>query len=409
VPDDTPHPSFKSSGSGSAGEVLLAFGKLGLTAFGGPIAHLGYFRTEFVQRRGWLDDPHYADLVAVCQFLPGPASSQVGFAIGWLRAGPLGAAAAWLGFTLPSALLMLSLAYGADRFNHPMVSGALEGLKIAAVAIVTHAVWGMARNLTPDIRRGAVALLAISLVYLLPGFAGQVCAIAVGGLIGTYLLTLPTSRMAASHAPPIGPRTGVVAGVVFVTLLVVLPGLSMVFPQHSVVIFDAFYRTGALVFGGGHVVLPLLDAALVETGRVSEDAFLIGYGAAQAVPGPLFTLAAYLGAIADPQAGGWVGAGLALIAIFLPGLLLVICALPFLSTIRNHKGLQRAMAGANAAVVGILAAALYDPVFTSAIASGADLVLAALCLTLLLPFRTPPLIVVLIAAAGGIALNVAGG
>lgn len=387
--------------------ILAVFLKLGLTSFGGPIAHLGYFRDEFVSRRRWLDEQAYADLVALCQFLPGPASSQVGFSIGLVRGGFAGALAAWVGFTLPSALLMLAFAFGVDAFGGPIAQGVLHGLKIVAVAVVAQAVWGMARTLAPDRLRGSIAVAAIVAVTMVGGAFGQIAAIALGGIAGVAL----SGREIEIPSPAI-PRTGSAsslplkaAGLLVATalvLLVLLPGLNALgVGGQPIALFDAFYRAGALVFGGGHVVLPLLQESVVAIGWVTQADFLAGYGAAQAVPGPLFSIAAYLGAVAGPVPNGVTGAAIALVAIFLPGLLLVAGALPFWHSISHVRPVRAAMIGISAAVVGILGAALYDPVFISAVRSPADFALAVAAFLLLAVWRTPPWVVVLLAAACG--------
>lgn len=388
---------------GSPLEVFAAFLKLGLTAFGGPVAHIGYFRAEFVERRAWLGERAYADLVALCQFLPGPASSQVGFAIGLRRAGPLGALAAFLGFTLPSAILMTALALGADRMHGAPASGLIHGLKLVAVAIVAQAVWGMARSLTPDAPRLALAAVAAAIVSVAPPGPGQIAAIGVGAAAGLRLCRAAAAPPGEALASPVSRRAGLAAFCVYLAVLAGGPVLAAATGARVIARFDAFYRSGALVFGGGHVVLPLLKAAVVDPRWVSPDAFLAGYGAAQAMPGPLFTFGAYLGAIMPGSAGGVFGAALGLAAIFLPGLLILVAALPFWSDLRARPGAVAAMAGVNAAVVGILAAALYRPVFTSAVTDAADLGAAVAGLVLLLAARAPPLVVVLLGAAFGLA------
>jgi chromate transporter len=395
----------KAAASGTPSEVFAAFLKLGLTSFGGPIAHLGYFRDELVTRRKWLDDAAYADLVALCQFLPGPASSQVGFALGMRRAGWPGAVAAFVAFTLPSALLLVIFAVTAARFAGPIGSGALNGLKIVAVAIVAQAVLGMARTLCPDRERAAIAVGAVFMLAVLPGAPGMIGAITLGGLAGLALgrgsgtagggiVALPVSRAGASGAL-----------VAFAALLVLLPlfaGLSQ-----TMAIFDGFYRAGALVFGGGHVVLPLLQAEVVQPGWVTQEVFLAGYGAAQAVPGPLFTFAAYLGAVSGPAPNGVAGAALALVAVFLPGFLILTGVLPFWDRFRRMEPAQSLMQGANAAVVGILGAALYSPVFTGAIGDLRDFALVLASFVLLVAWKAPPWAVVIFAAAGGVGLALA--
>ncbi len=386
---------------GSAVEVLLAFAKLGVTSFGGPIAHLGYFRAEFVERRRWLDDQSYADLVALCQFLPGPASSQVGMGLGLGRAGWLGALAAWVGFTLPSALALILFAYGVTRWSALAQSPAVHGLKIVAVAVVAQAVWGMARSLCPDRLRAGAAVLAALLVLAVPSAVGQIGAIALGAAAGRWALTL-------GHLPPaqhrdygVGRRTGAVLLLLFALLLVALPLLANTLQSTAATAVAVFYKAGALVFGGGHVVLPLLQSGVVPPGWVSNDMFLAGYGAAQAVPGPLFTFAAYLGAVMPAPLGGWTGGLALLLAIFLPAVLLVGGALPFWELLRQRDDVQRAMAGVNAAVVGVLGAALYDPVWTGAIHSRADFGLALAAFGLLVYAKLSPFVVVFGAALAG--------
>lgn len=387
-------------------EVFGAFLKLGVTSFGGPIAHLGYFRDEFVTRRRWVSDEQYADIVALGQFLPGPASSQVGFALGMLRGGALGAVAAFLAFTLPSAVLMGAVAVGANLVNGPVASGVVEGLTVVAVAIVAYAVWGMARTLTPDRQRATIALGAAVLALVLGGSLGQILAIVLGAGAGLLFCRGATSGDAAGLRFPVSRAVGVVCLTLFAMLLVGLPALALITGSGAVGLFDAFYRAGALVFGGGHVVLPLLESAVVQTGQMSAEQFLTGYGAAQAVPGPLFTFAAYLGALADGGPGGILGAVLATTAIFLPGFLLITGVMPFWNALRARWWADPIMRGANAAVVGILGAALYTPVFTTAIGDAADFALALGCFVLLSVWRCPSWIVVLVGAAGGAALAV---
>lgn len=393
-------------GYSSFATVLLVFLKLGLTSFGGPIAHIGYFRDEFVTRRRWLTEEAYADLVALCQFLPGPASSQVGFSLGVLRGGLMGGAAAWVGFTLPSAVLMVLVAYGAVLFEGPAGAAILHGLKLAAVAVVAQAVWGMARSLAPDRTRASIALMAVVAVTAAGSggaAVGQVGAIVLGGVLG-----LIACRGAAPAVPArLGvriPRTLAIAALVLFFVLLVLLPLAAGMAGGIVAVFDAFYRSGALVFGGGHVVLPLLRAEMVPPGWITDDAFLAGYGAAQAVPGPLFTFAAYLGVLVGPGPQGIVGAALALAAIFLPALLLALGLLPFWDGLRGRANVQAAMRGTNAAVVGILGAALYDPVWTSAVMGPADFALALVAFVLLTAWKLPPWTVVLVCVAGGLAV-----
>lgn len=388
---------------GSVTEVFTAFLKLGLTSFGGPVAHLGYFRDELVTRRRWLSDRAYADLVALCQFLPGPASSQMGFALGMLRAGWLGAIAAFLAFTLPSALALMIFALTATAFSGPIGTGVLHGLKIVAVAIVAQAVWGMARSLCPDRARAGIAVVAVAMLALLPAALGMIGAIAMGAVAGMAIYRGPASPMGGQIAMPVTKTHAGIALAAFAGLLLGLPLMAGLSQGWAVI--DAFYRAGALVFGGGHVVLPLLQTEVVATGWITPEQFLSGYGAAQAVPGPLFTFAAYLGALLGPQPNGILGAALALLAVFLPGFLLLIGVLPFWESLRTRPQAQSAMQGANAAVVGILAAALYAPVFTGTIGTMRDFALALACFVALAVWKTAPWLVVLCAASGGVALN----
>jgi chromate transporter len=380
--------------------VLRVFLRLGLTSFGGPVAHLGYFRAEFVERRGWLEESAYADIVALCQFLPGPASSQVGISIGILRAGLPGAFAAWLGFTGPSAVAMILFGYGVTAFGNLADSAWLHGLKIVAVAVVAQAVWGMAKSLCPDRERATIAVGAAMVALAVPSAPGQIGAIAAGGLIGWRLLRGgPQPRQQGSLAVNVPRVWSVAALVIFFALLIGLPVLTTALPSHTIALVDAFYRSGALVFGGGHVVLPLLQAEVVPPGWVTNDAFLAGYGAAQAVPGPLFTFAAYLGTVMGPAPNGWPGGLICLMAIFLSSFLLLIGALPFWDTLRRRAAVQSALRGVNAAVVGLLLAALYKPVWMSAILGPADFAIAILAFLLLAPWAVPPWLVVMFGAA----------
>jgi chromate transporter len=390
---------------GSALEVLLAFLRLGLTSFGGPVAHLGYFRTEFVERRRWLDERGYADLVALCQFLPGPASSQVGMALGLLRAGWIGALAAWVGFTLPSAIALILFALGIAQYGDLASSGAVHGLKVVAVAVVAQAVWGMARSLCPDRPRAGLAILAALAALALPTAFGQVAAMAACAALGGWLLSLPPQPPAAHLSYGVSRRAGVAALAVFALLLAGLPIVAGLSGSPLWSLLDGFYRAGALVFGGGHVVLPLLQATVVPAGVVDTADFLAGYGATQAMPGPLFTFAAYLGAVMSGPPGGWAGGMLFLVAVFVPAFLLVVGALPFWEALRRRPGIQSAMAGANAGVVGILLAALYDPVWTGAILGRADFGLALAAFGLLVYARLSPALVVVLAALAGWALS----
>ena len=393
---------------GSALETLGVFTRLGFSCFGGPIAHIGYFRDEFVLRRRWLDETAYGEIVGLCQFLPGPASSQVGFSIGLLRAGFPGALAAWTGFTLPSAVALVLFAGGASYFSGPAGQGITHGLKLVAVAIVAQAVWGMARTLAPDRARASIAALAALIVLLAGSASAQIVAIVAGGLAGLWVCRENEAEAGAAIPIPVSRTLGLVALALFFGLLFGLPLLRAATGARDVALFEAFYRSGALVFGGGHVVLPLLRETIVAPGFVSDNSFLAGYGAAQAVPGPLFTFAAYLGAVARPAAGGVPGALLGLAGVFLPGLLALVGALPFWSLLRRRPRARAATRGVNAAVVGVLGAALYDPVWTSSIGGPRDFAVALVCFTLLMAWRTPPWIVVLVGACGGAALTLAG-
>jgi chromate transporter len=389
---------------GSALEVLRVFLKLGLTCFGGPIAHIGYFREEFVVRRKWIDEHAYADLVGLCQFLPGPASSQVGFSIGLMRAGYRGALAAWAGFTLPSAIALVLFAYGAGALSGPAGVGLLHGLKLVAVAIVAQAVWGMARTLCPDRERASIAVAAALIILFSTASAAQIGAILLGGVAGFWLCRNTPATPSGHIAMPVSRTVGMAALTAFFVLLAGLPILRGLLASSGIALFDAFYRSGALVFGGGHVVLPLLREAFVTPGWVSDDAFLAGYGAAQAVPGPLFTFSAYLGTVVNATPHGITGAALGLFGIFLPGILILLGALPFWDSFRQRAGAQAMMRGVNAAVVGLLGAALYNPVWTSAVKAPADLGIALVGFVLLTVWRAPPLLVVVISALGGVAL-----
>jgi chromate transporter len=390
-----------TSPPGNWHEVLLVFLRLGLTSFGGPVAHLGYFREELVARRRWLDDRAYADLVALCQFLPGPASSQVGIGIGLSRAGYAGALAAWIGFTLPSAVALVLFAYGMGALGDVTGAGWLHGLKVAAVAVVAQAVLGMMRSLAPDRERATVAVVAAVIVLAVPSAWGQVGAIALGGIVGVAWLRTTVPIEHATLPLHVSRRTGATLLAIFFVLLIALPLVAATTSSQALKLFDAFYRAGSLVFGGGHVVLPLLQASVVPPGWVSNDLFLAGYGAAQAVPGPLFTFAAYLGAVMGPEPNGWIGATLCLVAVFLPSFLLVIGALPFWEDLRQRPSAQAALRGVNAAVVGLLLAALYHPVWTAGIAGSGDFALAVAAFLLLFMWQTPPWLVVVLCAAGG--------
>lgn len=388
----------------SAFQVFIIFLRLGLTSFGGPVAHLGYFREEFVNRRKCLSDHSYADLVALCQFLPGPSSSQVGMGIGISQAGMRGALAAWIGFTMPSALALILFAYGITALHGAADQTVwLHGLKVVAVAVVAQAILGMAKTLCPDRLRGSAAILAAAFMLAWPSSWGQILVILLGGLFGLFFLNAETLPDHTSLHVPIRHSVAISSLFIFVFLLVGVPILAGLVPNHAVALFSSFYRTGSLVFGGGHVVLPLLQAAVVPTGWISKELFLAGYGAAQAVPGPLFTFSAYLGAVMQPGPSGWVGGMICLIAIFLPSFLLLFGILPYWEKLRRRKTVRCSLMGVNAAVVGLLLAAFYNPVFTSGILSTKDFILGLAAFGLLSLWKIPPWLVVIATALGGAA------
>ena len=382
--------------------IFAIFLRLGCTSFGGPIAHIGYLRAEFVERRKWLDEQAFADLVAICQLTPGPASSKVGIALGASRAGIAGALAAWLGFTLPSALILIAFGYGLDLLGpETLQAGWLHGLKIAAVAVVTQAVWSMGRQLCPDRTRASFAIVAALLALSWHSALAQIAVIVAGAVAGRLLLAGAALPSSGSLDFRIGRRLGWTAWLLLFALLVLLPLLARLSGSHAVALFDSFYRAGSLVFGGGHVVLPMLRAEVVPAGWVGDDEFLAGYGVAQAVPGPLFTFAAYLGTVAKGAPSGWAGGLLALVAIFLPAFFLALGPLPFWSAWREHPAIRASLAGVNAAVVGILLAALYDPIFTTSVRGPLEFALALAAFGLLVFWRLSPFWVVALAAAGG--------
>ena len=396
--------AHSQSGVTRIAELFWTALRLGLTSFGGPVAHLGYFREEYVSNRKWLEEDEYVDLVALCQFLPGPASSQVGIGVGIRRAGLLGGFVAWLGFTMPSAIALIAFAYGVSHIGDVAGAGWLHGLKVVAVAVVAYAVWGMARNLAPDKRRMTIAAAgAVTLLFWQSAYA-QLAVIAAGGLIGWQLIPRG-STMSGGHGMPIGKRLGIAALVTFFGLLIALPIAAGIADNRALDVFKSFYQSGSLVFGGGHVVLPLLQSQVVPPGWVTNDQFIAGYGAAQAVPGPLFTFSSYLGATIDFMPTRWLGGLFALGAIYVPSFLLVTGALPFWSRLRSFTGFQRAMAGVNAAVVGLLLAALYNPVWTSAILGPRDFALGVAAFVLLAWWKVPPWLVVVLAALGGEAVS----
>ncbi|MEX2125551.1 MAG: chromate efflux transporter [Woeseia sp.] len=385
--------------------VFSAFLKLGLTSFGGPVAHLGYFHEEFVSRRRWIAERDYADLVALCQFLPGPASSQVGIGIGISRAGLAGGLAAWLAFTTPSALLLIAFGYGVVALGDTLSHDWLHGLKVVAVAVVAQALTGMARVSCADVPRATIAVIAAVVILVSPAPIVQIGVIVAGGIAGWMFLRAPLHVEDASAHVRGSTRRSVIALSLFALLLVALPLLASKFPNQALLLIDSFYRTGSLVFGGGHVVLPLLQSEVVPSNWVSEDQFLAGYGAAQAVPGPLFTFAAYLGTVMQQPPNGWSGALICLTAIFLPSIFLVYGALPIWDSLRHRKATQSASLGINAAVVGLLLAAFYDPVWTSAIRSAGDFGLAVIAFLMLTFWKLPPWLVVIATAAGGAGLQ----
>ena len=388
-----------------AARVFLVFLGLGLTSFGGPIAHLGYFHEAFVVRRRWIEEAAYADLVALCQFLPGPASSQVGIGIGLARAGIPGALAAWLGFTLPSAVVLCAFGYGILAYAEAIPPGLLHGLKAVAVAVLAQAVWAMARTLCPDMRRASLAVLAAVAVLAAPVPLLHVVVILAGGIAGLAFLPVDPDEPTAGLGVPLRKSVSIGLLGLFLALLLGLPVLAAYYPAQSVLLVDSFYRSGALVFGGGHVVLPLLQAEIVPPGWVGKDEFLAGYGAAQAVPGPLFTFAAYLGTVMAAAPNGWLGALICLGAVFAPSFLLIAGVLPFWESVRRLKPARKALRGINAAVVGLLLAALYDPVWTGGIRAPSDFALALAALAALAVWKLPPWLVVILGALGGWAIQ----
>ena len=385
---------------GDLWNVLVVAMRLGITSFGGPIAHIGYFREEYVVRRRWLSEERFGELVALCQFLPGPASSQLGIAIGMGRAGMGGGLMAWLGFTLPSALALILFAYGVHAFNG-QAGDWLHGLKIVAVAVVALALWGMGRTLAPDRPRIAIAILATVAALATGGIAAQLAVIAGGAVLGLVLLRPPATQSSSMPGKRTGTLVGAAALAIFFVLLLLLPVATRLTDSPLPAMVDSFYRSGSLVFGGGHVVLPLLEAEVVPPSWVTEDEFIAGYGAAQAVPGPLFTFSSYLGTVMEATTPRWLGGLLALVAIFTPSFLLIVGVLPFWELLRGFGRVRQALMGVNAAVVGLLLAALYDPVWTSAIAAPEDFALAAAAFALLAFWKAPPWLVVLLTAGAG--------
>ncbi len=377
-------------------EIFLIFLRLGCTSFGGPIAHLGYFRQEFVARRKWLDEHAYADLVSLCQFLPGPASSQVGIALGLSRGGMPGAIASWLGFTLPSAIALVLFGIWISSVGHNLGSGWLHGLKIVAVAVVAQALWGMGKIHSADKSRATITICSAVVATIIPSTLGQMAAILASGLFAWAFLNASATLPHSYIQTKVSKTAGIIWLTIFFLLLLVLPVAAISSNSYAVKLFESFYRTGSLVFGGGHVVLPLLQAQVVPSGWVSNEVFLAGYGAAQAVPGPLFTFAAFLGTVSTQTPSGWMGAVIALVAIFLPSFLLIIGILPFWESLRRHDATRGAMVGINAAVVGLLLAAFYNPVWISAIQNAADFCLAVVAFLLLIYRISPPWLVVVL-------------
>lgn len=385
----------------SVAEVFLVFLRLGLTSFGGPVAHIGYFHDEFVLRRKWISEQAYADLVALCQFLPGPASSQVGMALGLNRAGIFGAVVAWLGFTLPSAFILVMFAFGVMRYQGHLQESLLHSLKVVAVAVVAQALWGMFPKLCPDKERITIALFAALATLAFPHPLTQVAVIILGGGLGVVLLKKNLALRAAPLNSRLSKKTATSILAVFFLLLILLPFAAETLKVQGLQLFDSFYRAGSLVFGGGHVVLPLLQSEVVLRGWVTNDVFMAGYGAAQAIPGPLLTFAAYLGAVSNFSPSGWIGAIICLLAIFLPSFLLVLGVLPFWQSLREQKLMRQALLGINAAVVGLLLSAFYNPVWTSGIHNTKDFVIAIVAFTLLAYARIPSWAVVLVTVAAG--------
>ncbi|HWI49794.1 MAG TPA: chromate transporter [Rummeliibacillus sp.] len=382
-------------------EILMVSTKLGLTSFGGPIAHLGYFHEEYIRRRKWMDEKSYADLVALCQFLPGPASSQVGIGIGVMRAGVLGGIVSFLGFTLPSVIALIVFALILHGLNIDD-AGWIHGLKLVAVAIVAHAILGMAQTLTPDLKRKAIALLALVVTLLWQTVYTQVGIIMLSAFIGFLIYKQQNENDSSSVHFPISKKFAIICLSLFFGLLFLLPILRQVTSLKWIAMFDSFYRSGSLVFGGGHVVLPLLERELIPTGWISEEAFLTGYGATQAVPGPLFTFAAYLGTVMN----GWIGGLIATVAIFLPAFLLILGILPFWDNLRHNPKIKGALMGVNAAVVGILISAFYQPIWTSAVLTRVDFAFASILFSMLVYWKLPPWIIVITGGIGGSLLSI---
>lgn len=377
-------------------EILGASLKLGLTSFGGPVAHLGYFKNEYIDKRKWLDDKTYADIIALCQFLPGPASSQAGIAIGILRGGLLGGIISWIGFTIPSVLILMLFAQAFQAFSIGDANW-IASLKIVAAAVVLHAILGMGKSLTPDKPRIAIAIIAMFIMLWFPSAIVQIAVIFGAGILGYFLFSRNTASKVEAFTVSINKVQGIIALSIFLLLLIVLPIMAILFNNQYISIFDTFFRVGSIVFGGGHVVLPLLEQEVVPNGFLTSNEFLAGYGMAQAVPGPLFTFASYIGTMMSGIAGGLI----ATVAMFFPSFLLIIGAIPFLSELRQKRSFQGILAGVNASVVGILLAAFYNPVFSSAITDAKDFSLAVILFALLYMWKTPAWLIVVIGVVLG--------
>lgn len=385
-------------------KIFLTFLVLGATAFGGPVAHFGYFRTEFVDRRRWIDERGYADLVSLCQFLPGPASSQTGIAIGMMQRGWAGGFAAWLGFTTPAALIMIALGFGLSFAQSAAGQGVIHGLKLAAVAVVANALWGMARSACGSPLKASFAALACVAILFAGSAWHQVLVIALAALAGAALIRDDSKDLEVVPIRSGSRAVGFSLLIVFLALLFGLPLVAQSMASSNLDAFTAFYRVGSLVFGGGHVVLPLLEAELVPTGWMTTDAFLAGYGAAQAIPGPMFALTGYLGNVINPgdgYLGGWVGGVIAIVAVFLPSFLLLGAALPYWDALRSRAHIRSALSGVNAAVVGLLLAVLYTPVWTSSVRDASDFATVVIAAVLLAMWKAPSWLVVLLAAVAG--------
>ena len=382
-------------------EVFMTFLRLGLTSFGGPVAHIGYFRQEFVEKRRWISSNAYADLVALCQFLPGPSSSQVGMAIGLMRAGIKGSVAAWLGFTLPSAIALILFGLGISQLDLQSYSGVIHGLKLVATAVIAQAIWGMSKSHCADLKSALLGVLATAIILIVPSSLNQVGVIVASAILGILFLTPKTSTFETHLPVGVNKKTGLALLLLFGSLLIVLPIVAQEVRSYPIKLFSSFFQTGSLVFGGGHIVLPLLQSQVVPTHWVNNDSFLLGYGLTQAAPGPLFTFAAYLGAASSQSPNGWIGGAIALVAIFLPSFLMVIGIMPFWDELRKNITLQKSMIGVNAAVVGLLLAAFYNPVWINTVFNGQDLVRVIIFFSMLQHWKLAPWMVVVIGAISG--------